>query len=114
MGRPIETVPTRVMHALQAYAWPGNIRELENVIERAVIISPGPALQLAEPLEVAADGVPAAEADDRLNGVEKQHILSVLERTGWRIEGAKGAASILGLNASTLRSRMQRLGIKRS
>jgi formate hydrogenlyase transcriptional activator len=112
MGRPIETVPTRIMSALQAYQWPGNVRELENVIERAVIISPGPALQLAEPLElpVAAPGAP----DQRLNGVEQQHIANVLESTGWTIEGPKGAAAILGLNASTLRSRMRRLGIKRS
>jgi transcriptional regulator with GAF, ATPase, and Fis domain len=114
MGRPIETVPTRVMNALQAYAWPGNVRELENVIERAVIISPGPALQLAEPLEVPVDGVPGPAVDERMNGVEGRHILSVLERTGWKIEGPTGAASILGLNASTLRSRMRRLGIKRS
>jgi len=101
------------MNALQAYHWPGNVRELENVIERAVIISTGPGLQLAEPLEgpVAA---PAAPADEPLNGVEQQHIVNVLERTGWTIEGPKGAAAILGLNASTLRSRMRRLGIKPS
>ncbi len=114
MGRPIETVPTRVMSALQSYHWPGNVRELENVIERAVIISSGPALQLAEPLEVRDSAVPSSPVDERLIGVERQHIMSILERTGWTIEGAKGAAAILGLNASTLRSRMQRLGIKRS
>jgi DNA-binding NtrC family response regulator len=103
------------MSALQAYDWPGNVRELENVIERAVIISSGPALQLAEPLEVPGGaGAPESPIDERLIGVERQHIVNILERTGWTIEGAKGAASILGLNASTLRSRMQRLGIKRS
>jgi transcriptional regulator with GAF, ATPase, and Fis domain len=116
MGRPIETVPTRVMSALVAYDWPGNVRELENVIERAVIISAGPALQLAEPLELHGGGAggPDSAVDERLVGVERQHIVTILERTGWTIEGAKGAAAILGLNASTLRSRMQRLGIKRS
>jgi len=114
MGRPIETVPTRVMNALTAYHWPGNVRELENVIERAVIISPGPALQLAEPLEVPPAGGGGGPADERLEGIERQHILKVLERTGWTISGPRGAAAVLGLNASTLRSRMERLGIKRS
>ena len=113
MGRHIDTVPTPVMKALQAYQWPGNVRELENVIERAVIISSGPSLLLAEPLEVPAAG-PELPADERLNRVERQHIVNVLDRTGWTIEGPRGAAAILGLNASTLRSRIKRLGIKRS
>ncbi len=108
LGRPVERVPKRVMNALVSYAWPGNVRELENVIERALILSPGFTLQLEEPLAAAAR--PAA---DRLDEIEREHILRVLARCGWRINGKGNAATILGLEPSTLRSRMQKLGIRR-
>jgi formate hydrogenlyase transcriptional activator len=108
LGRPVERVPKRVMNALVSYAWPGNVRELEDVIGRALILSPGSTLQLEEPLAAATR--PAA---DRLDEIERAHILRVLEGCGWRINGKGNAATVLGLEPSTLRSRMQKLGIRR-
>ena len=108
LGRSVERVPKRVMDALVSYAWPGNVRELENVIGRALILSPGSTLRMEEPLAAAAR--PRA---DRLTEVEREHILRVVERCGWRINGKGNAAMILGLEPSTLRSRMQKLGIRR-
>jgi transcriptional regulator with GAF, ATPase, and Fis domain len=108
LDRRIDTVPKRVMDALMHYDWPGNVRELQNVIERALIVSPGPALQIAEP-----PGAPTRSTPDRLDEVEREHILRVLERCGWRINGEGNAAAVLGLEPSTLRSRMQKLGIRR-
>jgi formate hydrogenlyase transcriptional activator len=108
LGHRIDTVPKRVMDTLMHYAWPGNVRELQNVIERALIVSPGSALRLAEPL-----AVPTRPTPDRLDEVERAHILRILERCGWRINGAGNAAAVLGLEPSTLRSRMQKLGIGR-
>ena len=112
-GKAFETIPKGTMRALQEYHWPGNVRELEHVIERAVIISPGPVLHLAEQL----DHETAPGQDDGaqpLETVERDHILKVLQKTRWRIEGHGGAAAILGLNPSTLRFRIKRLGIERS
>jgi transcriptional regulator with GAF, ATPase, and Fis domain len=108
LGRKIERVPRRVMDALVSYAWPGNVRELENVIERALILSTGSTLQMEEPLAVATR--PAAA---RLDAVERQHIMRVLDRCGWRIHGQGNAAAVLRLPPSTLRSQMQKLGIRR-
>jgi PAS domain S-box-containing protein len=123
IGRTITRVPEDSMQRLQAYGWPGNVRELENVVERAVILSPGPDLVVApEALPVAAEAPaakPVATAVDglqpsALNQVERQHIVTVLKQTGWRIDGPSGAARLLNMNSSTLRSRMQKLGIRRS
>jgi transcriptional regulator with GAF, ATPase, and Fis domain len=108
LGRRIDTVPRRVMDALMHYSWPGNVRELQNVIERALILSPGPSLQLAQPLAAATPPTP-----DRLDEIEREHILRILERCDWRINGEGNAAAVLGLEPSTLRSRMQKLGIRR-
>ncbi|MFZ1131751.1 MAG: helix-turn-helix domain-containing protein, partial [Terriglobales bacterium] len=117
---------------LTRYDWPGNIRELQNVIERAVVLSRGPILKLDANLLPAtsaggtsAADVPALDLDRRksneaidasssLEHVERRHILSVLQNTDWVIEGERGAAKILDLHPNTLRSRMKRLGIKRS
>jgi transcriptional regulator with GAF, ATPase, and Fis domain len=108
MGKKIESVPRTVLEALQRYDWPGNVRELRNVIERAMIVCPGPVLHAEVP---QATG-PTAE-DQTLAAVERRHIRTVLDRTGWRVSGPHGAASILGLKATTLESRMAKLGIKR-
>jgi transcriptional regulator of acetoin/glycerol metabolism len=93
---------------LQVYSWPGNIRELRNVIERAMILSSGPTLHIDD-----FGGRNAAIEKVTLSVMEKNHIVQILEKTRWRISGKSGAATFLGLNESTLRSRMRKLGIKR-
>ena len=108
MGKKIESVPRRNMEALQGYPWPGNVRELRNTIERAMIRTTGPVLKIELPHLPAGDAGPMTLAER-----EKQHILHVLEATGWRIRGANGAAEILDLKPSTLESRMSKLGIHR-
>jgi formate hydrogenlyase transcriptional activator len=114
IGKKIETVSKETMNALQQYHWPGNVRELESVIERSVITSQGAALQLLDRFETLPKSV-APEGDEvkGLVELESGHILHVLKKTGWRIEGKNGAALILGLNASTLRARMRKYGIAR-
>ena len=112
IGRQITTVPKRTMKALQEYSWPGNVRELEHVIERAVITSQGPVLQLADRLEGEAPG-PKEEPLKALAAMEQEYILTVLQKTHWKIDGNGGAASILGLHPSTLRFRIKKLGIER-
>ncbi len=130
IGRRINRIPSDTMARLAGYSWPGNIRELENVIERAVILSAGSDLELAPELlpsvvtteDGAAELMRRADEDsggstsvDRsLADAEKGHILAVLRQTNWRIEGPNGAAAILKLNPSTLRSRMKKLGVERS
>ena len=111
-GKKIAKIPERMMTALQRYPWPGNIRELEHVIERAVILSEGPELEpidwLSPSTAKAGQGKPLT-----LDEVERQHILDVLEQTNWRVSGPKGAAAILGLKPTTLEARMKKLGIER-
>jgi formate hydrogenlyase transcriptional activator len=111
-GRKYESFPKSTMKALQEHPWPGNVRELEHVIERAVITSPGPALRLADRLHGEATKT-GEESLKGLEALEREHILKVLQKTRWKIEGEGGAASILGLNPSTLRSRIKKLDIKR-
>jgi transcriptional regulator with GAF, ATPase, and Fis domain len=110
--REFDPISPAVMAELEAYDWPGNVRELENVIERAVIVSQGRELRLAESLAASAFVEPVAGTS--LIEVERAHITAVLERCGWRIEGVRGGARALGLKPSTLRSLMQRLGIGRA
>jgi chemotaxis protein methyltransferase CheR len=112
MGKAIEMIPESVVEKLQAYNWPGNVRELENVIERAVINSSGPKLRLADELVGPARN-PTPSSLRSLQAIETAHILKVLEFTSWRIDGAKGAALILDMNPSTLRSRMRKLNIQK-
>ena len=107
MGKKINEVPTHVMEALQRYAWPGNIRELRNVIEQAVIISDGDTLQVNVPQQ--RTGMLSRTVS--LEEVERRHIMEVLTLTGWRIKGPQGAAELLKLKPSTLYSTMARLGI---
>lgn len=110
LGKPIEKIPQKTMAALQQYVWPGNIRELENVIERAVITTQDTVLHVELPRTQPLTMKPRK----RLDEMEREYILQVLEDTNWTIGGDYGAASILGLPPSTLRSRMQKLGIKRA
>jgi len=129
VGRRITRIPAETMARLAAYFWPGNIRELENVIERAVILSAGTDLELAPELlpnvaiptkerpgltHMVDDNGVSTAGDRSLADNEKGHILAVLRQTNWRIEGPNGAAAILKLNPSTLRSRMKKLGVERS
>lgn len=112
MGRKIESVFGSAMEQLKNYVWPGNIRELEHVIERAVILTHGPELDLGDWMPRSAE--PGHnEGPATLEEVEKAHILAVLAQTNWRVSGEKGAAKILGLNATTLEARMKKLGIYR-
>ena len=101
-----------MMSALTRYQWPGNIRELEHVIERAVILSEGSELEPIEWLTPSAYKTGNGTALT-LEEMERQHITDVLEQTNWRVSGDKGAAKILGLNATTLEARMKKLGISR-
>jgi formate hydrogenlyase transcriptional activator len=113
MHKTIEIIPSDTMQELLRYPWPGNIRELQNVIERAVILSPGPVLQV--PLtDLTPRAIPAAPTrHDTLEEAERKHILAVLEETKWVLGGAHGAAVRLGLKRSTLQFRMRKLGISR-
>ena len=100
------------MEALSAHDWPGNIRELENVLQRAIILSRGGTLVVERGVAAGArDGMPGESAT--LIDVERRHIVRVLDEVRWRIEGAGGAAQVLGMKPSTLRSRMLKLGIAR-
>lgn len=111
MGKTIDTIPRATMNALKAYSWPGNVRELRNVIERAMIVSPGPRLDVEVP-RISGSGSDAASSS-RLADVEREHIQSVLDSTAWRIRGEGGAAERLGLKPTTLEARMKKLGLKR-
>lgn len=122
-GRKVESVADETMQRLMSYSWPGNIRELQNLLARAVVLSTGPVLRLGEDLLPSANASAAATdaqamaagmpANLQLNQVQRTHVLQVLESTQWVIEGPKGAAVRLGLHPNTLRSRMKRLKIKR-
>src|SRR5579864_6095216 len=116
MGRHIETIPKATMKMLAAWSWPGNIRELENLMERSVILSDGNALRVPVTemsSERTAVAPPAAAPDQSLDNAEREHILRVLRETGGVLAGPDGAASRLGLKRTTLQSKMQRLKIKR-
>jgi formate hydrogenlyase transcriptional activator len=110
MGKQFDTVPVKVIKALQSYSWPGNIRELENLIERAVITSPEGNLQIEMPVR---EGMAIADSRKTLEDFERDHILKVLKETNWIIEGPNGAARRLGLKPSTLRFRAKKLDIRR-
>jgi PAS domain S-box-containing protein len=113
-GKKIETVTKDTMNSLQEYHWPGNVRELESVIERAVIISQGSVLQVMDRFESLRNmEEPPGKDVKAIAELERDHILQVLRKTGWRVNGEKGAAVILGINPSTLRARIKKLGIVR-
>ena len=110
LGKSIESISTNVMNTLQNYHWPGNVRELENVIERAVINSSGPKLRLADELKTPHKDLTTPKT---METVERDHIIRILEETRWKVAGTNGASEILGLNVSTLRARMRKLGIRK-
>ena len=120
-GRAIDTILSEDMTTLTKYPWPGNIRELQNVIERAVILTSGPILKVAggdlrapaTPVSPAVSQV-IASRDMRtvLGETERQEIISALERANWVVAGPQGAAALLNMKRSTLQSRMQKLGIR--
>jgi PAS domain S-box-containing protein len=114
-GKQITSIPTNVLTKLQNYSWPGNVREMENLIERAVINTQGDTLQLEDALDayLPADlGSPDLPIKS-LAEIEQEHILRVLKNTNWKIHGENGAADLLDINPSTLRGRMRKHGIRR-
>lgn len=114
LGKNIETVTKEALNVLQQHHWPGNVRELESAIERAVIVSEGSSLQVLDRFDTFAKLPQTQEPEIKaLVDLEHDHIIKVLQKTSWRIEGNKGAALILGINPSTLRARMRKYGIVR-
>ena len=112
LGKEVRGVSQKSMDSLLHYDWPGNVRELQNIVERAVVLASGPIVQIDE--SMMRSGETAQEsAVDTLENAERNHILRALNETRWVVHGKKGAAEILGINPSTLRSRMEKLGIKR-
>jgi transcriptional regulator with GAF, ATPase, and Fis domain len=109
IGKAIEEVDTDSIELLQRYSWPGNIRELRNIVERAVILATGPRLHLSVPSDSPDDLKPSLLHMDN----EREHIRRVLEMTGWRVRGKGGAAEILGLKPTTLEYKIARLGLTR-
>jgi chemotaxis protein methyltransferase CheR len=105
LGKDIASVPVKIVKALQSYTWPGNVRELENVLERAVINTSGSKLRLSEELKPDHQASPES--------FKSLHIVKVLEKTNWKVSGKNSAAEILGLDRSTLRARMKKLGIRK-
>ncbi len=117
LRKPVKPIAKPVMRMLQEHHWPGNIRELENVIQRAIILSSGGVMTIDDVcLSSMSDpaGTVASASETTLQAVERNHILRILASTSWRIEGPRGAARALGLKPSTLRSRLQRLSIRRA
>ncbi|MDN3658606.1 sigma 54-interacting transcriptional regulator [Ferruginibacter paludis] len=113
MGREIKHIPDKVIAALMLYDWPGNIRELENMVERALILSVGDTLEYGDWVPSAKNMAVSQTTLSKMEDVERAHIMSVLNQTNWKVSGEKGAAKILGLNPTTLESRMKKLEIKR-
>ena len=109
-NKNIESVERESMDALQRYSWPGNIRELRNLVERAMIVATGPELDIPSPHPPA---VSTSAASRKLDDVERKHVFSILQESGWRIRGPNGAAEKLGLKPTTLEARMAKLGIRR-
>ena len=112
MPKPIKPIPDSVARALQQYDWPGNIRELENVIQRAIILSSDGLISIND-ISLSSAKPATASVGTTLEEIERNHIQRMLSTTLWRIEGRRGAAELLGLKPSTLRSRLRKLGIRR-
>jgi formate hydrogenlyase transcriptional activator len=114
MSKAVDTIPTETMNVLIHYHWPGNIRELQNLVERAVILSTGPVLNVPlRDLQAQPAAAPARKVQT-LEDAERRHILDALDAADWVVSGPNGAAATLGLKRSTLQARMQKLGIRRA
>ena len=114
VGRRFEGIDPDTLRRLMAYSWPGNIRELQNVLERAVILASGPMLEVDPEVLGQAGTEPSGRPSAALEDVERNHIIAVLQQTKWVIDGQRGAAAVLGLHPNTLRSRLKKLGVSRS
>jgi len=112
VGKEIHGLSQKSMERLVQYGWPGNIRELQNVIERAVVLAKGAIVQIDESM-LGAEASAEESTIETLENVERSHIIRALQETQWVIHGKKGAAELLGINPSTLRSRMEKLAIKK-
>jgi formate hydrogenlyase transcriptional activator len=110
MGKQIESIPNETMDALSRYSWPGNIRELQNLMERAALLSTGPSLRV--PLAEILNG-PGLSGGNALEQAEREQILRALRESNWVVGGARGAAARLGLKRTSLAYKMQKLGISR-
>ena len=111
LGKQITSIQKETMKALQEHPWPGNVRELESIVERAAILCPGPVLELVDKLKISSP--PNSSSVRTLEEIERSQIIKILSEARWRIEGKDGAATILGINPSTLRARMHKFGIVR-
>jgi formate hydrogenlyase transcriptional activator len=115
LGKPVQGFNARSMERILSYSWPGNVRELQNVVERAAILAQGPVLDVEGTFLGTSSTLPSDVAEtpraETLDDVQRLHILTVLKTTGGIVEGARGAATVLGLHPNTLRSRMKKLGI---
>jgi formate hydrogenlyase transcriptional activator len=115
MSKTVDTIPTETMNALVRYHWPGNIRELQNLVERAVILSTGPVLKVPlNDLQIQSAPAAGTRKVETLEEAERRHILDALDASDWVISGPNGAAASLGLKRSTLQARMEKLGIRRA
>jgi DNA-binding NtrC family response regulator len=123
VGKHIDSVGEATMRRLTSYHWPGNIRELENILERAIILSSSPVLQIEPEVfgavppanDPVADVTASIPPDDAsLEAVERNHVLGVLTQTNWVIDGPRGAAKRLNIHPNTLRSRLKKMGLERA
>ena len=111
MKKEVESISKKTLQALQYYSWPGNVRELKNVIEHAMILSKGKTLHVEVPGRASSETIVST---GNLEDMERNHIVAVLDKTGWRLAGQGGAAEVLGLKRTTLQAKIKKLGIKRS
>jgi len=114
LGKYIKSISSDTLDKFKNYSWPGNIRELENIVERAVILTIGEELEIGnEHFGALSEETSKHVSHTRLEDIERDHIVNILNKTKWRVNGEKGAAVILGINPNTLRSRILKLGIKK-
>ena len=113
IGKRFNAIDAPILARLQAYDWPGNVRELENIIERAIVLSEGPSLQLEEAFDLNVTPQRQLQGEKTIKEVEQEMMQNALEACGWKIEGASGAATRLGVAPSTLRERIKKYGLQR-